>query len=119
MPPPGAIEATVDRYVTASNQGDAEALAELYADDALLVPPDHEPIHGRDAIGEFWRQGTDEGLQVSTLRLEVNGDVAYLVGLPPSAHRRGVSRLRPVRALPQAAGRRGLEADRRHLERER
>jgi uncharacterized protein (TIGR02246 family) len=83
----GAIEATVDRYVAASNEGDAEALAELYADDALLLPPDHEPIHGREAIVEFWRQGTDEGLEVRTLRLEVNGDVAYLVGryrLPPT-----------------------------------
>ncbi|HEU4955709.1 MAG TPA: SgcJ/EcaC family oxidoreductase [Gemmatimonadales bacterium] len=81
------IEATVDRYVAASNKGDADALAELYADDALLLPPDHEPIHGREAIVEFWRQGTDEGLEVSTLRLEVNGDVAYLVGryrLPPT-----------------------------------
>jgi uncharacterized protein (TIGR02246 family) len=83
----GAIEATVDRYVAASNEGDADALADLYADDALLLPPDHEPIHGREAIVEFWRQGTDEGLEVSTLRLEVNGDVAYLVGryrLPPT-----------------------------------
>jgi len=83
----GAIEATVDRYVAASNEGDAEALAELYAEDALLLPPDHEPIHGRAAIVEFWRQGTDAGLEVSTLRLEVAGDVAYLVGryrLPPT-----------------------------------
>ena len=83
----GAIQATVDRYVAASNQGDAEALAELYADDAVLLPPDHEPIHGREAIVEFWRQGTDEGLEVSPLRLEVNGDVAYMVGryrLPPT-----------------------------------
>ena len=83
----GAIEATVDRYVAASNEGDAEALASLYADDALLLPPDHEPIHGRKAIVEFWRQGTDEGLEVSPLRLEVNGDVAYMVGryrLPPT-----------------------------------
>ena len=83
----GAIEATVDRYVAASNEGDAEALAELYAEDALLLPPDHEPIRGRAAIVEFWRQGTDLGLEVSTLRLEVAGDVAYLVGryrLPPT-----------------------------------
>jgi len=83
----GAVEATVDRYVAASNEGDAEALAALYADDALLLPPDHEPIHGREAIVEFWRQGTDEGLEVSPLRLEVNGDVAYMVGryrLPPT-----------------------------------
>ena len=82
-----AIEATVSRYVAASNKGDADALAELYADDALLLPPDHEPIHGREAIVEFWREGTDEGLEVSTLRLEVNGDVGYMVGqyrLPPT-----------------------------------
>jgi uncharacterized protein (TIGR02246 family) len=76
----GAIEASVDRYVAASNEGDAEALIQLYADDAVLLPPDHEPIHGREAIAEFWRQGTDIGLEISTLRLEVDGSVAYLVG---------------------------------------
>ena len=83
----GAIEATVDRYVAASNEGDAEALADLYAEDAMLLPPDHEPIHGREAIVEFWRQGTDTGLEVSPLRLEVDGDIAYMVGryrLPPT-----------------------------------
>jgi uncharacterized protein (TIGR02246 family) len=83
----GAIEATVDRYVAASNEGDAEGLAALYADDAVLLPPDHEPILGREAIGDFWKQGTDTGLEVSTLRLEVDGDLAYLVGryrLPPT-----------------------------------
>jgi uncharacterized protein (TIGR02246 family) len=82
-----AIEATVDRYVAASNEGDADALTALYADDAVLLPPDHEPIQGREAIGEFWSEGTDTGLEVSTLRLEVDGDVAYLVGryhLPPT-----------------------------------
>lgn len=75
-----AIEAAVRRYVTASNQGDADALAALYADDAMLLPPDHEPIQGRAAIGAFWRQGTDEGLQVTTLAVEVDGDLGYLVG---------------------------------------
>ncbi len=82
-----AIEATIDRYVAASNEGDAEGLTALYAEDAVLLPPDHEPILGRRAIGEFWQQGTDTGLEVSTLRLEVDGDVAYLVGryrLPPT-----------------------------------
>jgi uncharacterized protein (TIGR02246 family) len=75
-----AIEAAVTRYVAATNQGDAEALAELYAEDAVLLPPDHEPIQGREAIGDFWRQGTDPGLEVRTLRMEVDGDVGYLVG---------------------------------------
>jgi len=82
-----AIEAAVQRYVTASNQGDAEALAGLYTEDAMLLPPDHEPVLGRKAIGEFWRQGTDEGLVVTTLTVKVDGGLGYLVGrynLPPT-----------------------------------
>ena len=75
-----AVEATVNRYVDATNHGDAEALAALYADDAVLLPPDHQPIRGRDAIGQFWRQGTDEGLEVTTLRLDVDGGIGYIVG---------------------------------------
>ena len=73
------VEATVNRYVEATNSGDAEALARLYEDDAVLLPPDHQPIEGRAAIGEFWRQGTDEGLEVTTLRLDVEGGLGYLV----------------------------------------
>jgi uncharacterized protein (TIGR02246 family) len=75
-----AIEAAVRRYVAASNEGDADALASLYADDAVLLPPDHEPVQGRDAIGAFWREGTDEGLEVTNLTLEVDGNLGYLVG---------------------------------------
>jgi len=75
-----AIESAVRKYVAASNEGDAEALANLYADDAMLLPPDHEPIQGRAAIGAFWRQGTDQGLEVTTLTVEVDGDLGYLVG---------------------------------------
>jgi uncharacterized protein (TIGR02246 family) len=83
-----AIQAAVGRYVDASNHGDVETLTSLYADDAVLLPPDHVPIEGRKAIEEFWRQGTDQGLRVTTLRLEVAGDVGYLIGrynLPATA----------------------------------
>lgn len=75
-----AIEAAVTRYVNASNRGDADALMELYAEDAVLLPPDHEPIEEREAIGEFWRRGTDQGLEVSTLRVDTDGQLGYLVG---------------------------------------
>jgi uncharacterized protein (TIGR02246 family) len=110
----GAIEATVDRYVAASNEGDAEALTALYADDAVLLPPDHEPVHGREAIGEFWRQGTDTGLEVSTLRLEVGGDVAYLVGryhLPPTEQKEADSGQYVLCLKRQADGAWRLTAD--------
>jgi uncharacterized protein (TIGR02246 family) len=82
-----AIEAAVRRYVAASNEGDAKALADLYADDAVLLPPDHEPVRGREAIGAYWSQGTDEGLEVTTLAVEVDGNLGYLIGrynLPPT-----------------------------------
>ena len=75
-----AVEAAMRRYVDASNKGDVATLASLYADDAVLLPPDHEPIRGRDAIGAFWRQGTDEGLEVTNLAVEVDGNLGYLVG---------------------------------------
>jgi len=78
--PRQAIEAAVTRYVAASNRGDADALMELYAEDAVLLPPDHEPIEGREAIRDYWRQGTDQGLEVRTLRVDTDGELGYLVG---------------------------------------
>lgn len=84
-----AIEAAVFRYVDATNRGDADALKALYADDAMLLPPDHRPIEGRQAIVDFWQQGTDHELAIITLRVDVNGDIGYLVGrytLPATAH---------------------------------
>ena len=82
-----AVESAIRRYVEASNKGDVATLASLYAEDAVLLPPDHEPIQGREAIRAFWRQGTDEGLEVTNLAVEVSGNLGYLVGqyhLPPT-----------------------------------
>jgi uncharacterized protein (TIGR02246 family) len=75
-----AVESAIRRYVEASNRGDVATLASLYAEDAMLLPPDHEPIQGRQAIRAFWQQGTDEGLEVTNMAFEVNGDLGYLVG---------------------------------------
>lgn len=81
------VRQVFDRYVEASNGGDADALAALYAEDALLLPPDQELVEGREAIREFWEDGTEPGLSASVERIEVRGDLAYLVGryaLPPT-----------------------------------
>lgn len=75
-----AVESAIRRYVDASNRGDVATLASLYAEDAMLLPPDHEPIQGREAIQAFWRQGTDTGLAVTNLAVEVDGNLGYLVG---------------------------------------
>jgi uncharacterized protein (TIGR02246 family) len=75
-----AVESAIRRYVDASNRGDVATLASLYAEDAMLLPPDHEPIQGRQAIRAFWQQGTDSGLEVTNLAVEVDGNLGYLVG---------------------------------------
>lgn len=84
---PDEIRRVFDRYVEASNGRDADALAALYAEDALLLPPDQELVEGREAIREFWEDGTEPGLTASVERIEVTGDLAFLVGryaLPPT-----------------------------------
>lgn len=55
-----------------------------YADDALLVPPNHEPIRGRAAIIEYFKASRDafgdiEG-GTETFRATASGDLVSLVG---------------------------------------
>ncbi|HKY60439.1 MAG TPA: SgcJ/EcaC family oxidoreductase [Gemmatimonadota bacterium] len=67
----GAIRAGVEdaaqQWAAAANAGDAEALTNLYADDATIYAPDTPPISGRDAIHEFFTQMVSEGPYPITL----------------------------------------------------
>ena len=83
-----AIAANTARYLEASRAGDAHALAQLYEEHAVLLPPDGEPVEGRDAIEAYWRRGLEQGLEVHTSRVEYSGPVAYSIGrwfLPATA----------------------------------
>lgn len=83
-----ALTSATSRYVEASRGGDAHALAALYEEHALLLPPDDEPVEGRDAIEAYWRRGLEQGLEVHTTRVESSGPVAYSIGrwfLPATA----------------------------------
>lgn len=55
-------------------------MAALYADQALLLPPDHPAVTGRQAIQTFWEQGLDSGLTLTPFRVETAGHLAYIVG---------------------------------------
>jgi ketosteroid isomerase-like protein len=86
-PAPGAGDdarrqavAIVRSYQSATNAEDAEQLASLYADDALLLPPDGGVVSGRDDIAGFWRDGLERGLSMDTLRLVTGTDLGYVVG---------------------------------------
>jgi uncharacterized protein (TIGR02246 family) len=70
----------VSRYEAASNEGDAAALVALYADDALLLPPDGGMVSGRDAILEFWQDGIEPGISFEVVGSRATGGSGYVVG---------------------------------------
>jgi ketosteroid isomerase-like protein len=73
------------RFVQLWNDHKLDQLGEVYyTDDALAVPPNHEPIRGRPAIVEYFRGARDalgelEG-GTETFRASAGGDLVSLVG---------------------------------------
>jgi uncharacterized protein (TIGR02246 family) len=64
-------------------RGDAVAIAALYADDAVLLPPNRDMVHGRQEIEKFWAAVIQRGwkdMALATMELSENGDTAYAVG---------------------------------------
>ena len=71
------------RFMEAMERGDAASVAALYAEDAVVLPPDAPMVSGRSAIEEFWRgmMGAGaRGVNLETLRLAGSGDVLHEVG---------------------------------------
>ncbi|HSS45445.1 MAG TPA: SgcJ/EcaC family oxidoreductase [Thermoanaerobaculia bacterium] len=76
----GEADAVLSRYADAYNRQDAAALASLYAEDGLLLPPDGALVRGRKAIEEFRKKHMGMGLTLKTLERNVGTDIAYLAG---------------------------------------
>jgi uncharacterized protein (TIGR02246 family) len=77
------IVATDREFMTAFAARDAAALGRLYTEDAAVLPPNAEPVPGREAITKFW--DTLLILPVKEARLEVvdvygTGDVVTSEG---------------------------------------
>lgn len=77
------IRAADSAFAAAANEGNADGVAGVYANDAVLLPPNLPPQKGRQAIRTFWGGFLD----VYTLRFEIasdtiegRGDLAYNVG---------------------------------------
>ena len=51
-----AVEDGYKQWVAAANKKDAEALTNLYDDEAVLLPPHEEPTIGKAAIGEWYKK---------------------------------------------------------------
>ncbi|HJP89254.1 MAG TPA: SgcJ/EcaC family oxidoreductase [Candidatus Limnocylindrales bacterium] len=77
------IEAGRAAFVTAIRAGDAAAAAHVYSDDALLLAPAADVVHGRQAIERFWRIGLEAGIQdvqLDVLEISGTGDVVVEIG---------------------------------------
>ena len=80
-----AIKAVADAYVKASLAGDAKAIAALYTEDAVEMPPHQPMIKGRTAIEQYYQKGFAAGSKMSTfsvshLQTEATGDLGYDAG---------------------------------------
>ncbi|MFM0140206.1 YybH family protein [Caballeronia grimmiae] len=81
--PRAAIEAGNKRFEQAVARGDAPALADLYTENAELLPANGQVVNGRAAITKFWQAGMDSGfksVKLTSVEVEPHGDTAYEVG---------------------------------------
>jgi uncharacterized protein (TIGR02246 family) len=80
-----AIKAVADDYVKASLAGDAKAIAALYTEDAVEMPPNGPMVKGRAAIEKYYTGVMGSGTKLTTftithLESHASGDTAYDVG---------------------------------------
>lgn len=71
-------------FVRRFNAADADGIADtFYGDDAILLPPNHPPIAGREAIRVFlcaFHASAERHCTIALTRVEASGDLAYVIG---------------------------------------
>lgn len=70
-------------FQKAATLKDVSAIANLYADDATLMPPGSSQIKGREGIREYWQSFLDAGtcgVMVHILNVQSSGAMAYEFG---------------------------------------
>ncbi len=77
-----SIRQLMNDYAIAHQAGDGAAIARLFRDDAVIIPPNKPAIEGRAAINEFFSDvsdGADLTTESSTIRVE--DPLAYAYGV--------------------------------------
>ena len=77
------IERLGRQWEEAANTGQVERLMEVYAPDAVILPPGGPSIEGSETIRELFRQEFerfDTKIAFTTVEIEVEGDMAYRRG---------------------------------------
>jgi uncharacterized protein (TIGR02246 family) len=74
-----AINEVNKRFMKGFVKSDASITASVYAEDAVLLPPGGDMIHGRKAIMEFWGGAMSSGVKEAKLTtVELSGSGDYL-----------------------------------------
>jgi len=76
------IEAASKGFAEALSTGEAAKIADMYADDARVMPPNGPMVTEKQMIQAFWQGFIDSGakLSLSTSAVEEQGSVAIEVG---------------------------------------
>ncbi len=76
-----ALRRTLDAFAKHLVARDFDALAAMYATDAVVMPPNHPAVQGRDAIKQFLGGFPRVSqMEVGVAEIEGRGDLAYVRG---------------------------------------
>jgi uncharacterized protein (TIGR02246 family) len=78
-----AIRETAQAFAAAANAKDAAKIGSLYAEDAVLMPPNEPAVRGRSSIQAYWQKLIDAGardVSLTTLAVATSGSVGYESG---------------------------------------
>jgi uncharacterized protein (TIGR02246 family) len=78
-----AIRETAQAFAAAANAKDAAKIGSLYAEDAVLMPPNEPAVRGRSNIQAYWQKLIDAGARdasLNTTAVATSGSVGYEAG---------------------------------------
>jgi uncharacterized protein (TIGR02246 family) len=78
-----SIDEVNKRFMEGFVKEDASVTASVYAEDAVLLPPGGNMIHGQKAIEEFWGGVMNSGVKeakLTTVELSSSGDYIHELG---------------------------------------
>ena len=79
-----AIAAINKKFMEDVNLGNAAAGAAAYTDNAILMPPNHSPLEGKQAIEKYLTEIASQfqasNFQLSILEVDVQGDTTIVRG---------------------------------------
>jgi len=74
-----AIHALIENIESTFSRGDAAAIADIYTNNGMLLPPESDLVQGKQDIEAFWQVAIDMGiknLKLDIVEVEQHGDTA-------------------------------------------